>query len=248
VIRGLPPLRARIGLIIPSSNRLTEPQFQRYAPSGVQIHVTRLRMTGPHHAALVDLLPRIEEAAGALADARCDVVVFHCTGTSMESGLAMERRVLETMRDAGAQRVASTASALVDACEALGARRLVLVSPYAAETNARESAFLAEAGLEVIRDRALNLPGSDAYVGAPADVWFDVTLGEADPRADAYLLSCTNIHSIGLIEDLEQRLGRPVITSNQATLWYGLRICGLADRVPGLGKLMQLDLPASAAA
>ena len=84
--------------------------------------------------------------------------------------------------------------------------------------------------------------------GRRPDVWLDVTLGEADPRADAYLLSCTNIHSIGLIEDLERQLERPVITSNQATLWYSLRICGLADRVLGLGRLMALDLPASAAA
>src|SRR5438093_12000862 len=243
MINGLPPLRARVGLIIPSSNRLTEPQFQRYAPAGVQIYVTRLRMTGPHHRPLLELLPMIEEAAGALADASCDVVVFHCTASSMEAGLAMEERVLETLRRAGARRAASTASALVDACNALDARRLVLVSPYAAEANAREVAFLAEAGLQVIRDRALNLPGSDAYVTAPPDVWLDVTLGEADPRADAYLLSCTNIHSIGLIEELEQRLDRPVITSNQATLWYALRLCGLRDHVPGLGRLMRLDLP-----
>lgn len=248
MIRGLPPLRARIGLIIPSSNRLTEPQFQRHAPSGVQVHVTRVRMTGPHHAPLADLFPRIEDAAAALVDAKCDVVVFHCTASSMEAGLAAEERVLETLRAAGAARVASTASALVDACAALNARRLVLVSPYSAETNAREAAFLAEAGLEVIRDRALNLPGSDSFVGTPPDVWLDVTLGEADPRADAYLLSCTNIHSIGLIADLEQQLGRPVITSNQATLWYCLRLCGIADRVLGLGKLMETDLPTSAAA
>ncbi len=248
MLNGLPPLRARIGLIIPSSNRLTEPQFQRYAPLGVQIHVTRLRMTGQHHRPLLDLLPSIEEAAGALADASCDVVVFHCTASSMEAGLDAEQQVLDTLVRAGARRAASTASALVDACEALGARHLVLVSPYAAEANAREAAFLAQAGIEVIRDRALNLPGSDAYVAAPPDVWLDVTVGEADPRADAYLLSCTNIHSIGLIEELEQRLDRPVTTSNQATLWYGLRLCGLPDRVLGLGKLMHLDLPAGAAA
>ena len=41
-----------IGLIIPSSNRLTEPQFHRYAPPGVGIHVTRLRMTGKWHKPL----------------------------------------------------------------------------------------------------------------------------------------------------------------------------------------------------
>src|ERR1051326_5153249 len=70
---------ARVGLIIPSSNRLTEPHMHHYAPAGVQVHVTRLRMTGPHHVGLDQLMPRIVESTGALADARCDVIVFHCT-------------------------------------------------------------------------------------------------------------------------------------------------------------------------
>jgi maleate isomerase len=205
-------------------------------------------MTGPHHRPVEELLPRIAEAAAALADASCDVVAFHCTASSMEAGLAMEGRVLDTMRAAGARRVASTASALVDACEALGVRNVVLISPYAQESNDHEAAFLREAGIQVIRDRALNLGGGDAYVGTPPDVWLDVTLGERDPRADGYLLSCTNIHTMGLIEDLEAGLDRPVVTSNQATLWYCMRRCGLSDRVPGLGRLMGLDLPTAASA
>lgn len=241
-------IRARVGLIIPSSNRLTEPQFHRYAPSGVQYHVTRLRMTGPHHVPLPDLVPRIVEAAQMLGDAKCDLVVFHCTSSSMQAGLAAEQQVVEAIQRATGRPAITTASAAVEAFRALEARRLALVTPYPQEVNEREIAFLAEAGLEVIRDRALGLGGSDAYFAAPPSLWAQVTREEADPRADAYFLSCTAIDTIDIIEELELILGRPVVTSNQAAIWCSLRTCGVEDRVPGLGRLLRLESPARAPA
>src|SRR5262249_37524313 len=75
---------ARIGLIIPSSNRMVEQEMVGAFPAGVQAHVTRLRMTGANHVAFADLLPRIEDAGRALVDARCDAITFHCTAHSME--------------------------------------------------------------------------------------------------------------------------------------------------------------------
>lgn len=233
-----PPDRARIGLIIPSSNRLTEPQFARYAPHGVQPHVTRLRMTGPHHQPLLDLLPRITEAAVTLADARCDVIAFHCTASSMEAGLEADRRVTDAIQETTGVTATSTAAAVLEAFRALGARRIVLITPYAHEAHQHEIDFLGEAGLDVIRDRSMMLAGSDEYIAPPPSFWVEATLAEADERADAYFLGCTNIHSIEAIEDLERDLGRPVVTSNQAALWQCLRICGIDDAVPGLGKLV----------
>src|SRR5688572_28339855 len=70
MVHWLPPPRARIGLIIPSSNRLTELHFNRYAPEGVHAHVTRLRMTGAFHVPVLELLPKITEAAMVLSDTR----------------------------------------------------------------------------------------------------------------------------------------------------------------------------------
>src|SRR5216683_5155686 len=142
-----PQVKARIGLIIPSSNRLTEPQMRRYAPRGVQVHATRLRMTGASHVPLAQLMPRIVEATLALADARCDVIVFHCTASSMEAGLAGERQVLDAMRGITSSEVTTTASASLAALDTLDIRRIVLISPYVAETHRHEVDFLGEAGL-----------------------------------------------------------------------------------------------------
>jgi maleate isomerase len=236
---ALPPVRARIGLIIPSSNRLTEPQMQRYSPAGTEIHVTRLRMTGASHVPLGDLMPRIVEATLALADARCDVIVFHCTASSMEAGLDGERRVLEAMRPATPGKVATTASATLAALEALDLRRIVLISPYIATTHAHEIDFLTEAGVSVVGGRALGLAGSDEYLSVtPAD-WLRIGRKEMTPDADGVFLSCTNVHTPPVVETLEAAIGRPVVTSNQAVLWHALRTIGLDDVVP-LGRLFQL--------
>src|SRR3954467_13460900 len=82
----LPPPLARIGLIIPSSNRLTEPQLRHFAPPSLRIHVTRLQMTGKWNSRLSALAEDIQRAASALADAKCDIVVCHGTGHAIEEG------------------------------------------------------------------------------------------------------------------------------------------------------------------
>jgi len=81
---------------------MVEQEMVRYVPAGVQAHVARLRMTGRHHVPLADLLPRIEEAARTLTDARCDVIAFHCTAASTEAGLEGEERALEAVARGGA--------------------------------------------------------------------------------------------------------------------------------------------------
>jgi maleate isomerase len=219
--------------------------MHRYAPRGVEVHVTRLRMTGPNHVPLPELLPRIKDATLALADAHCDVIVFHCTASSMEAGLSGEGQVIRAMRLATAARVATTATATRAALRALDLRHIVLFSPYVAATHALESAFLAEAGVEVVGGRCLGLSGGDEYVTVPAAEWLRIVAEQTPDEADGVFLSCTNVHTPEIIEPLEALIGRPVLTSNQAVLWYALRVCDLDEVVSELGSLFASGLDAS---
>ena len=230
---------ARIGLIIPSSNRLTEPQFHRFAPAGVGIHVTRLRMTGKWHRPLAELGPAIAEAAAALGDAKPGVIVFHCTASSMEAGLDGEKSVLDMIAGAAGSAAITTGQAIVGALGHLGIKKLVLISPYVQSTNAHEVAYLREAGFDVIHELGLGLAGSDDYIEVAPGRWRDLAWENRRPEADGYLLSCTNTTMIEAIEAAEEKLGKPVVTSNQATLWACLRKLGLAQRVAGLGRLFK---------
>ena len=71
-----------------------------------------------------------------------------------------------------------------------------------------------------------------------AERWRSYAIEHRHDKADAYLLSCTTVRSSEVAEALEQVLGRPVVTSNTATVWHCLRMMGVDDRVNGYGRLL----------
>jgi maleate isomerase len=228
---------ARIGLIIPSSNRMVEGEMVRHLPPGFVAHVARLRMTGAHRVTLGRLMPRIAPAAATLIDARCDVIAFHCTANSTAKGLAGEAKLLDALRRAGAQHVTTTATAIRAALDALRVGRIVLLTPYSAQTTDEEAQFLQAAGYQVIGAHGFALNGSDEYCATPAQFWRDRAVAAARPDADAYLLSCANISVFPVIDEIERRLDRPVVTSNQAVLWHALSLLGAEEQRNCPGRL-----------
>ncbi len=235
--------RARVGLIIPSSNRLTEPHFRAYMPDDIGIHVTRLQMTGRHSKPLDVLAKEVEIAASSLADAKCDVIVFHCTGNSMEHGSAGEKVLLDAVRSQSDAVALTTAQAVIDALKAVSIKKLVLISPYEQETNDHEIDYLRDFGFQTLHDVALKVPMSKGYLSVPPSRWIDVVKDNQRDDADGYFLSCTNTTQIDVVERVERMLGKPVVNSNQATIWACLKALqpklGEMRTVKGLGSLMQ---------
>ena len=229
---------ASIGLIIPSSNRLTEPQFNAYAPPGVGIHVTRLRMTGKFRKPLSELKRPLVEAAEALSDVKPGMIVFHCTANSMESGLAHEKAVIEIIEQASGCPTITTAQAITQAFDRFGIKKLVLISPYVKATNQLEVNYLTETGYTVLHELGLGLE-THAYSAVTPQEWKNIVKENTRADADGYFLSCTNTRMIEAVEDLENDLDKPVINSNQATLWACLKKLGVVHTDKKLGRLFQ---------
>jgi maleate isomerase len=229
---------ASIGLIIPSGNRLTEPQFNAYAPPGVGIHVTRLRMTGKFRKPLSELKRPLVEAAEALSDVKPGMIVFHCTANSMESGLAHEKAVIEIIEQASGCPTITTAQAITQAFDRFGIKKLVLISPYVKATNQLEVNYLTETGYTVLHELGLGLE-THAYSTVTPQEWKNIVKENMRTDADGYFLSCTNTRMIEAVEDLENDLDKPVINSNQATLWACLKKLGVVHTDKKLGRLFQ---------
>ena len=240
-------MTARAGIIIPSSNRMVEQEMVQAFPAGVRPHVTRLRMTGANRGPLATVLPRVEEATRALTDARCEVVAFHCTANSMDEGRGGEERILASIAAAGAPHATTTATAIRRAFDALRARRVVLITPYDQRTTDHEAEFLHEAGYQVLLAKGFALNGSDAYCATPPTFWRDRALEAARPDAEVYFISCANISVFSVIAELEQRLERPVVTSNQAVVWDCVSRLGCQDRGRCPGRLFELGKTAEPA-
>jgi maleate cis-trans isomerase len=237
---------ARLGLIVPTTNTVNEPEWAACLPPGVSMHVARMPLhTDAQSAGGKEALRRdITVAAQSLADADVDVIAYGCTAGSTILPLST---VPDMIREAAGRPGVATAPALVHALMALGARRVVVATPYDERMNRHERDFLQACGLAVLRIEGLGAGDAAAFrgihrVGAEA-VLALVGRAAAGLDYDALVLSCTDLPTQALHNGLEARLGRPVVTSNQATLWAALQEAGLRG---GWGLLAGVNGPGSA--
>ena len=243
VLNGLQPIgaRAKIGVIVPPSNTVNEAEFNRSAPPGVSFHFTR----SPHHADpaaddFEEMLGDVKRAMGDLSACRVDHATYACTAGSMA---CPSDRLLGTMTDAGKVGANSTAQAIVAALGALEVTTISMASPYTDETNAHEAHYLKDHGIDVLATAGLGLNTSLEKIQqisrvAPPDV-YEHAKSVDRPDAEAILICCTDFNTFDAIEPLEQALGKPVISSNSATLWHTLRNAGIDDRIESLGTLLR---------
>jgi maleate isomerase len=229
--------RLRLGMLLPSSNQVAESELPAMLPDGVAVHTTRLKLAGGGRDELLAMTEKVEDAARLVADAGADLIVFHCTAVSTfnaEMEVGLKRRI----EQATGRPATATSEALVAAFRALGARRIVLVSPYSPETNAREVAYFAHHQITVLSETGLDLKGGNAYAAVEPGQWYRHVTAQRTSDADAYFLSCTTIRAVPVIAALERDLGKPVVTSNQAMAWHALRRGGVQDKVEGFGALL----------
>ncbi|MDR3516641.1 MAG: hypothetical protein P4M00_12550 [Azospirillaceae bacterium] len=228
--------RLRLGMLLPSSNPVAEPEITRILPQGVSLLTTRLKLAGSTREDLLGMTKGVEEATALLVDAGVDRVVFNCTAVSTFDP-AMGEMLRQRMETVAGRPATSTADAIVAALQTLGGRRIALITPYVDAVVEREVAFLEHYGLEVACRVGLALAEGKAMSAVEPGQWYRQTMDQAGCGADLYFLSCTAIRVFDIISDLERDLGAPVLTSNQAMVWSCLRQAGLKDRIPTLGKL-----------
>jgi maleate cis-trans isomerase len=236
----LPAAHARVGLIIPAVNTMSEPQFNHFAPPGLAIHVARARVAGKWRRPLDEMQDEIATSAKLLSDSRPDLIVFHCTDSSMAQGPDGEGRILDIVRDAAGIEAVATSRLVLDALRALAITKVVVLSPY--QTNDNVINYLRAVGIDTIHDVALRLQPNDFDKITPRQ-WLDLARQNDRAEANGIFLSCTNTTQIEAIEDIERALGKPVVNSNQAVLWGCIRklkgSLGPLRPMPELGSLMQ---------
>src|SRR5258708_9311638 len=144
---ALTPRKARVGLIIPSVNTFSEPQCNHCAPEGLGIHIARARVAGEWKRPLPEMKEDIASAAKLLSDAHPDVIVFHCTDTSMTQGPQGEGKILDIVTEATGIGAMATSRLVLEALQTLGMKKVVLLTPY--KSNKAIIDYLNAAGIAV---------------------------------------------------------------------------------------------------
>lgn len=238
------PIR-RVGVLLPPTNAACEAEFPRYMPENCAVHFNRLSRPGTQlsHESLLGMIGSVERAARDLADLRPAVMLYGCMTGTFLAGHALHADMGDRIRRVTGIPGITTATAVLEALHTLRAKRVFMVSPYPAHINEQEVEFLAYHGITVTRWDSFLHEDSLQNVRKTSAETADLVLRNKGrlEQADAVFISCTNLKSMDQLARLETELEVPVVSSNSATLWLGLRrIDALTAHLP-LGCLYKLD-------
>jgi len=229
--------RARLGFILMSTDLAAESDFFAMVPEGVAVHITRLKTDDytTNETLALHIEHMAEAAARIQPDTKPDVVSYHCTSGSIVLG--EEVVMAEIRKGAPWAQPMCIVTGVVDALSELGAKKIVVGTPYLDEINTLEAEFLTTKGFEILDIQGLNLETGIEFGHVTPSYWKAFAQQIDQPDADAVFLSCGGIRSLEVAEDIERLIGKPVITSNQAQFWSCLRRAGIKDKIKGYGEI-----------
>lgn len=206
------------------------------APPGVSIHASRVLWSG--NARSFAEPPHVDTATELLAGLKPDVILYAFTASSYVFGVeaddALRARLEKCARGIP---VILTAAAALEALRILGVHRLALIHPpwFSEEINASGRDYFRSRGMEVIHCARITPPRTSTEV-PPAEV-YDWAKANVPRDADAVFIGGNGLRAVGVIQALEESLGRPVLTANQVTFWRALRTVGVIAAVGKYGRI-----------
>jgi maleate isomerase len=210
----------KVGLVVPSSNTVMEPDFHRQLGAACAISTARIYLElvtrDAEEAMIADDLPK---ALRLIKTTDPHVIVFGCTSAGSLGGLDSDAAIARRIEEATGVPGVTVVGSVVEQLHAIGPRRVAVFTPYMDDLTRSVSQCVVDAGYELVKTAGMGiLHNRDIGRVAPAEIVEFVEREFAGVDADCIFLSCTNWQAIDAIAVLRQRLSVPVLSSNQATI------------------------------
>ena len=226
----------KLGMIVPSWNTVMEYETQRMAGSGISVHTQRISHTADTEENLMWMGTQVPAAAKLLAHAKVNVICYGCTAGGFLKGPEYDRDMNAEIEAATGIPGTTSASAITDALNAVGAKRISVATAYEPWLNVKAQQYLEAAGFTILEIEGF---GTQAHAAVTPDRVAALARKVDLAEAQAVFIGCSNLRTLEIIESLEQELGKPVVTSNQASMWSMLRLAGANHAIAGAGRLFR---------
>ncbi len=229
----------RIGLVVPfATDRVPAEGPMMYPDVTFIARGVGVRALTPegYDAAFEAILP----AAKELAKQDVDAIMVIGTSLTFYRGYEAHQTLLEQLRAETGLPVSTMTEAVVDGLRSVGAKRVAVATAYSDLVNDRLADFLRRSGFEVLSMKGFGLTSfGDAANQSEQDI-IDLSAEAIDAAkaADAVLISCGGLKTLGCAVPIEQRHGIPVVTSTQSAFWKALRLAGESGRISDRGRML----------
>lgn len=233
----------RIGLVVPPGNVAMERELALYLADGVVMNVNRLSRPTPAvtKESLLAMIGSLDQAVKDLSFCfpKPEVIIYGCTSGSFVSGPDKDAELAQRITDLVGIRAVTTSTAILQGLRAVGAKRVFLLTPYIEEVTAHEIALLEHHGFTVGGVDSFNCYDTRDIAKISTGQVEEMMLRHAAEvkECDAVLISCTQLLTMDRIDAMEKALGKPVVTSNQSSLWAALKLIGAPAGKNAPGKL-----------
>jgi maleate isomerase len=232
------PLQKRVGLIALATDHTSEVDFRRMVASErIGVYVARIPYANPTTPEnLRKMQPSLSAGAALiLPDEPLDAVCYSCTSASVVIGDAEIEAAIQAAKPGVP--VVTPPMAGMRGLNAFGVKRISILTPYTVETSRPMAAYFASHGFDIQSFTCLGFEDDREMARiAPASL-VEMARKVMHPQADALFVSCTALRAALAVPGMEEAIGRPVVTSNQASAWNCLRLCGDDTPRPEFGRL-----------
>ncbi|MGC1776628.1 MAG: aspartate/glutamate racemase family protein [Xanthobacteraceae bacterium] len=234
-----------IGLVVPFAT--DEVPFEgplmypgvRFIPRGVGV---RALTPEGYESAFNGILP----AAEHLAQQGVDAIMVIGTSLTFYRGAEAHSRLLEELRSRTGLPVSTMSQALIDGLREVGAERVAVTTAYTDVVNRRLKELLEAAGVDVLSLECFNLLEfnaphkiTEAEIISLSDTAVAKANADKARPAEAILISCGGLRTLGVAAPLEARHDIPVVSSATAAFWAAMRLVGESGRIDGYGRLFE---------
>ena len=230
--------KAKIGLVVVSSSTVCEGRYPRVAPPDVGFFTSRMLLRGGGLAEIEAMEANAARAIEELASVPVDAIAYCCTVSGALRGVVADRGFCSDMTKRFGIPVTSTMLAVTEALNHLRLRRVVVTSPYPEDHHEAERIYLKHTGIEAIAMHGMGFEKGNEFAKVTPEEILKFSLDAWDDSADGLFISCMNFDAMPTVQALEDRIGKPVVTSHSATLWRALALAGIETPIPGYGRLL----------
>jgi maleate isomerase len=238
--------RGVIGIMTPGPNVVVENEMMDMRPAGVINAVDRYYVPNQSIAEDEDwaiimrhVAANLDDSVRRLNEALIDHLILGMSSQSFMGGVKGSFALQEHLEKESGVPVTMGAQAAEAAFDAVGARKIALVTPYYPIIEKHAASYFNDRGYDVVHVEGLKCKSIIEVASQSAERLSDAVLVADSYKPDAIIQLGTNLHFAQVAQDMEKKLHKPVFAVGTAIYWSALRKMGINDQYTGFGSLLE---------